>query len=190
VTPHCYTSISGLSEYYTGHVLRISCLGCRRLACAAGGSINCKAQKQTLADARRGRHEARQREQQEFDRAESDLAGFALILSDQANPPCRIVETRRLFDWSRVRRAVAETQFWDACCRRAEAVLASCLKDLKQRRRKRQVLLLSHEPVMLTTAAARFVFIPRLVSFGLTCGRYADDLPLMQTASKRLPLQR
>ena len=96
MTPHCYISISGLSEYDTGHVLRISCLGCRRLACAAGGSINCKAQKQTLADARRRRHEARQREQQEFDGAESDLAGFALILSDQADPPCRIVEARRL----------------------------------------------------------------------------------------------
>ena len=56
--------------------------------------MNCKALKQTLADARRRRHEAQQREWQEFERAEREITRFALTLSDQANPPCRTVEIR------------------------------------------------------------------------------------------------
>jgi hypothetical protein len=132
VTPHCYTSISRLSKYDTGHALRISCHGRHRLVFAAGGTIDCKAQKLTLADARRRRHEAQQREWQEFERAEREITRFALTLSDQANPPCRCVKNLCRFDWAEARRAVAETKFWDACCTCAEAALTNCVKHMKQ----------------------------------------------------------
>ena len=103
-----------------------------RLVFAAGGSLNCKALKQTLADARRRRHEAQRREQQELERAEREITSFALILCDKANPPCRTVEIRPWFDWAEARRAVAETKFWDACCACAEKALTDCLKSLTE----------------------------------------------------------
>jgi hypothetical protein len=51
---------------------------------------------------------------------------------DSVKPPHGIVGTRHWFDWAKARHAVAETQFWDACCARAEAALTTCLEDPKQ----------------------------------------------------------
>jgi hypothetical protein len=67
---------------------------------AAGGSIDCKAAKRALTDARRRRTKPNQREQREFEKAESKITSFVLISHDSADPPRRIVETMRWFDWA------------------------------------------------------------------------------------------
>jgi len=85
--------------------------------------------KQALADAKRKRNEAQQHEQQEIERAEREIAKRMLTLLDSAYLPGKILETRCWFDWAPVRRAVTQTQFWDACYLRAEAALTDCLKD-------------------------------------------------------------
>lgn len=62
-----------------------------------------------LADARHGRNEAQQREQQEFERAERVITSFALASYDSIDPPRRTGKTRRCFDWADVRRAYKAT---------------------------------------------------------------------------------
>ena len=84
-----------------------------------------------LASARSRRNQARRREQHEFDKAEREIMHFALAWCDTEDPTCITGETRRWFDWGAVRRAVAETQFWDACYTRAEEALTNCLSALK-----------------------------------------------------------